>query len=403
MNTIDSIMRTRMAKSLLMISACLVGLAPAPHGEAYAGSQFPSVHELPTEDKLPDPFQFFGSDRRVENKEDWQERRGQLLRMVQHYVSGPAFPQTHNAELENSESTKVYNAKATQYTTTLAVGPDHQIKCTFEYITPNVDEPRPLLFYICPRREYAEDTTAWRERIIDRGYAFAWVIVGQFNGYNDYGPVKDAFPDIKGNTMMAWVWGINEVIRYLDQTHEIDKVIVTGTSRFGKTAAMAGALNDRIDLTVPVTGGFGVRRFNARDQKQPASAFAGRCWSNDVFPAFAGQLNKLPVDQHFVAALIAPRGLLAIMGQENNDKNVGHIEAYEALVPVFEWLGARDKLGLYDHAPRGHGIGEDDFFTILDFADQIFYGKKPKSGKAFDQIGNADLVGFEWEAPSPIW
>jgi hypothetical protein len=267
---------------------------------------------------------------------------------------------------------------------------------------PNTDGAKPLLFYICPRTEYAEETTPWREKIIDRGYAFVWVIVGQFNGYKDHGPVKDAFPKVKGNTMMAWVWGINEVIHYLDKAHNIDNVIVTGTSRFGKTASMAGAVNERIGLTVPVTGGFGVRRFNVKDQKQPASAFAGRCWSNEVFPTFAGRLNRMPVDQHFVGALIAPRGLLAIMGDENTHKNVGHIEAYEALVPVYEWLGARNKLGLYDHAPRGHGFGKDDFFTILDFADQIFYGKNPGSGRAFDQIANPDLVGFEWEAPPPI-
>jgi hypothetical protein len=325
-----------------------------------------------------------------------------MLRMVEHYVSGPAFPQTHNAELENLQTKKVYNGKATHHTAKLAMGPGHAIQCTLEYLVPNTDAPKPLLFYICPRREYADETIPWRERIIDRGYAFAWVIVGHFNGYKDHGPVKDAFPEIEGNTMMAWVWGINEVIHYLDKAHDIDNVIVTGTSRFGKTAAMAGALNERIGLTVPVTGGFGVRRFNVQDQKQPASAFAGRCWSNDVFPTFAGQLNRLPVDQHFVGAVIAPRGLLAIMGEENTHKNVGHIEAYEALVPVYEWLGAKDKLGLYDHAPRGHGFGEDDFFTILDFADQIFYGKNPESGRAFDQVTNPDLVGFEWEAPAPI-
>jgi len=34
-----------------------------------------------------------------------------------------------------------------------------------------------------------------------------------------------------------------------------------------------------------------------------------------------------------------------------------------------------------NHAPRGHGIGEDDFFTILDFADKIFYGKNRKAAK----------------------
>jgi hypothetical protein len=388
------------AHSLLMIWACLLGLAPALHGEELTESPFPSVDELPTVDKLPDPFQFFGSDRRVETKTDWEERRDQILKMVQYYSAGPAFPQTHNAELENVETKQVYNGAATQYSVDLVVGPEHAITCSFEYVMPKTEAPRGLLFYICPKREYAEETIPWRETIVDRGYAFAWVIVGQFNGYKDHGPVKDAFPEVKGNTMMAWVWGINEVIYYLDETHEMDKVIVTGTSRYGKTAAMAGAMNERIDLTVPVTGGFGVRRFNNRDQKQPASAFAGRCWANDVFPTFAGQLNKLPIDQHFVGALIAPRGLLAIMGDENNDKNVGHIEAYEALVPVYDWLGAKDKLGLYNHAPRGHGLGEDDLFTILDFADKIFYGKKPASGKAFDQITNPDLVGFEWKAPA---
>jgi len=155
-------------------------------------------------------------------------------------------------------------------------------------------------------------------------------------------------------------------------------------------------------LTVPVTGGFGVRRFNQKDHKQPATAFEGRCWSNDVFPTFAGQLNKLPIDQHFVGAIIAPRALLAIMGEENADKMEGHIESYEALIPVYEWLGVPEKLGLYDHSPGGHGFVKGDFSTILDFADQVFYNKKPKSGKEFDQISNPEVVGFDWKAPEKL-
>ncbi|MHC4995775.1 MAG: glucuronyl esterase domain-containing protein [Planctomycetota bacterium] len=383
--------------SLFMITACLLGLAF--DGVANEPTSFPSVDELQLDNTLPDPFRFFGSDRRVRTREGWSRRRAEILRMVQHYSSGPAFPQTHNAKALSLESKEVYSGKATHYSVRLAVGPGHAIRCRFEYVVPNTGKPTPLLYYICPRSEYAEETVPWREKIVDRGYAFAWVIPGQFNGYEDHGPVKDAFPDTPGNTMMAWIWGINEVVHYLEQTHEIDKVIVTGTSRFGKTAAMAGALNERIDLTAPVTGGFGVRRFNLQDQKQPASAFAKRCWSNDVFPTFAGQLNKMPIDQHFVGALIAPRGLLAIMGVENTHKNVGHVEAYEALVPVYEWLGVKDRLGLYDHAPEGHGIVEDDMYTILDFADKIFYGKSPTSGKAFDRISNPDIVGFDWAPP----
>ncbi len=391
-----------MIRSLMILLACLLGLAPIFQEAAHAQEKYPSVDKLQVVNKLPNPFQFFGSDRKVKTRSDWKERRAEMLRMVQHYSSGPAFPQTYNARVENLKVKKIYNGKATHYTASLAVGPRHSIQYELEYIMPNTAGPKPLLLYICPRAEFANESIPWREKMIDRGYAFAWVFVGRFQGYKAHGPVKDAFPEIKGNTMMAWVWAVNEMIDYLEKTHKIDKVIVTGTSRFGKTAAMAGALNERIDLTVPVCGGFGVRRFNGKDQKQPASAFANRCWSNDVFPTFAGQLNKLPIDQHFVGALIAPRGLLAIMGAENEDKNIGHIEAYESLIPVYEWLGAKDKLGLYNHAPVGHAFVEDDYFTILDFADQIFYDKKPRSGKRFNQISNPDLVGFEWKAPEPI-
>ena len=174
-----------------------------------------------------------------------------------------------------------------------------------------------------PAVERKRGLARFRRSIIDRGYAFVWVIVGQFNGYKDHGPVKDAFPEVKGNTMMAWVWGINEVIHYLDEAHDIDNVIVTGTSRFGKTASMAGAINERIGLTVPVTGGFGVRRFNVKDQQQPASAFAGRCWSNEVFPTFACQLNRMPVDQHFVGALDRSQGSHGHYGRREHAQECG--------------------------------------------------------------------------------
>jgi len=361
---------------------------------------YPSVNELPVLEKLPDPFLFFQSDRRVASLQDWNERQAEIRRLDEHYSVGPAFPQTHNARIENVESNDVYDGKATHYQVSLSVGPKHAIPCRFEYVMPKGDGPNPLIFYICPRQEYADECVPWQEKIIDRGYAFAWAIPGQFNGYSDHGPVKDAFPDIKGNTMMAWVWGINELIHHLKTRHDFDKVVITGTSRFGKTATAAGVVNENIDLTVPVTGGFAVELFNLTNNKMSAEKMATKCYANEVMTTFAGQLERLPIDQHFRGALIAPRAYLGIMGAENDKKNRSHIEAYEALVPIYEWLGVRHKLGLYDHSPHGHGICEDDMHTIMDFADRIFYGKEPKSGKAFDQISNPDLNGFEWNAPA---
>ena len=369
--------------------------APRPKLKPY-----PSVDELPALEKLPDPFQFFQSERRVGSLQDWNERRAEIRRLDEHYSVGPAFPQTQNARIENVESTDVYGGKATHYRLSLEVGPKHEITCRFEYVMPKGDGPTPLIFYICPRKEYADECIPWQEKIIDRGYGFAWAIPGQFNGYSEHGPVKDAFPEVKGNTMMAWVWGINELIHHLKTRHNFDKVVITGTSRFGKTATAAGVVNENIDLTVPVTGGFAVELFNLTNNKMSAEQMATKCYANEVMTTFAGQLERLPIDQHFRGALIAPRAFLGIMGAENNKKNRSNIEAYEALVPIYEWLGVRHKLGLYDHSPHGHGICEDDMHTIMDFADRIFYGKKPKSGKAFDQINNPDLNGFEWKAPA---
>ena len=375
--------------------------APAPEKRvADTTNHYPSVNQLPVLEKLADPFQFFNGGRRVKTREDWKERREEILDLVQHYSRGPAFPQSHNFKVNQTQATQVYGGKATHHSVNLSLGPGHQIDCRFDALIPNTDGPKPIIFYLCPKKEQSEETIPWREKIIDRGYGFVWLIPGQFNGYGDEGPVKDAFPDINGNTMMAWVWGLSEIIHYMETEHDVDKVIVTGTSRFGKTATAAGVVNERIDLTVPVTGGFAVELFNLTNNKMTAEQLATKLYANDLMPTFAGQLEKLPVDQHHLGALIAPRAYLGIMGAENEKKNVSHIEAYEALVPVYDWLGAGDKLGLFDHSPHGHGMCEDDMHTIMDFADKIFYRKEPASGKTFDQISNPDLVGFDWSTPA---
>lgn len=66
-----------------------------------------------------------------------------------------------------------------------------------------------------------------------------------------------------------------------------------------------------------------------------AEQMAKKSYANDVMTTFAGQLERRPIDQHFRGALIAPRAYLGIMGAENDKKNRSHIEAYEALVPVY--------------------------------------------------------------------
>lgn len=63
------------------------------------------------------------------------------------------------------------------------------------------------------------------------------------------------------SAMTAWVWGVSRIIDSLEQTPQaginVGRIAVTGCSRNGKGALMAGAFDERIALTIPQESGSG--------------------------------------------------------------------------------------------------------------------------------------------------
>jgi hypothetical protein len=175
-------------------------------------------------------------------------------------------------------------------------------------------------------------------------------------------------------------------------------MIVTGYSRWGKVTAAAGVLDERIDLTVPVvTGGIGVQTY-----ANPG----GFGSAHSVYVNSAGKYNRLPIDSHFIHAAIAPRAVLSIMGDEGDVKAQTLVEAYDAARIVYKWLGVEERVGLYDHSPRGHELKQDDYDAIMDFADMVFYDKKPSGGREFYKntgpnfLGDQDIdATVNWKVP----
>lgn len=382
-----------MMKSSMTLVLIALSLAPC-YGEKQPHRVYPSADELPEREYLPDPFKFFGTDRYVKDMKDWKERQAQIKEMLTHYLIGDPIPHYFDDQEVVNVTTQVDSEyKVTIYDAQLRLGPpEKKMKYQLRYYLPDSRKPVPIILRIHTTKELEklEDTIP---HFAPRGYGLAQLRTGKMP--------TDLHPEIEKNNQNRIAWTISEVIHYLDKSHQIDKVILTGYSRWGKVTAAAGVLNERIDLTVPVvTGGIGVQTYANPD------AFGS---AHSVYVNSAGKYNRLPIDSHFIYAAIAPRAVLSIMGDEGEVKAQTLVEAYDAARIVYKWLGVEERVGLYDHSPRGHELKQDDYDAIMDFADLVFYDKKPSGGREFYKntgpnfLKDQDIdATADWKIPPPV-
>jgi hypothetical protein len=168
------------------------------------------------------------------------------------------------------------------------------------------------------------------------------------------------------------------------------RIVITGHSRSGKAALWAGALDERFALVVPQGSGcgdMGSHRFRGPGSEGLADLTGNfPHWFVPGLRGFAGLEQHLPFDQHFVAALVAPRALLSIDALGDAWANpygtgVTHLGAR----PVYELLGAaRGPAISFREGP--HELSDADWRTLLDHADLVFLGKGPARGDALDRL-----------------
>jgi hypothetical protein len=166
--------------------------------------------------------------------------------------------------------------------------------------------------------------------------------------------------DHNAGAMIAWSWGVSRLIDALEQTADaqIDagRLGVTGCSRNGKGALIAGAFDERIKLTIPQeSGSGGAASWRISDAQiaagttvQTLSEIVGEnVWFRKSFSSFAGVTTQLPFDHHMIEGLVAPRALLVI---ENTDQIwLGNISTYNGSMAAHEiWnaLGIPDNMGV---------------------------------------------------------
>ncbi|KAI0373448.1 hypothetical protein BV20DRAFT_962604 [Pilatotrama ljubarskyi] len=332
--------------------------APAPTGPA-ASCATPATIPNYSNTKLPNPF-LFDDGTPVKTAADWECRRAQINALIQGYEAGalPGKPSSVSAQFSKSGtqgtlSITVSNAgKSINFapTVTFPSGnpPAGGWPLVIAYDSLSIPVPSNIAVMI-----YSNSAMAQQNDQSSRG-------VGLF--YNLFGSSATA------SAMTAWAWGVSRIIDALEQTPSAQintrRIAVTGCSRDGKGALMAGALEPRIALTIPQesgSGGDACWRLSKYEQDQGSvvqtatEIVTENVWFSTNFANYVNNLSVLPYDHHLLAAMIAPRPMISF---ENTDyvwlSPLSSFGCMTAAHTVWDALGVADRHGFEQIGGHAH-------------------------------------------------
>jgi len=225
----------------------------------------------------------------------------------------------------------------------------------------------------------ANQGPTWQQQVLAKGWGFAELVPTSYQADNGAGLTEGIIglmnkgqprkPDDWG-TLKAWAWGVSRAIDYFETDKAVDakQIGLEGHSRYGKATIVTMAFEPRLAIAYVSSSGEGGAKLFRHDFGEQIGNVAGTGeyhWMAGNFLKYDGPLsvNDLPVDAHWLLALLAPRPLFLSTGSEDRwgDPH-GEFLAARAATPVYELLG---KTGLRetDFPPLDKALQHDLAFN----------------------------------------
>lgn len=236
--------------------------------------------------------------------------------------------------------------------------------------------------------------------ILDRGYAFIAVYQQDLVGHNEvsfqngihplFYKKGQSFPKAQEwGVLSAVAWGAMRALDYVETDDDVDakRVAIMGHSKMGKATLWTAAQDQRFALAISAQSGCAGAALWRRKSGETLEKMVTRFpyWLCRNAWKFVHQEADLPVDQHMLLALIAPRPVYvhSSTGDTWADPRGEYLSAYHAS-EVYRLLGKKGLDSIetppvnepiiksdvgYHIREGGHSIEMYDWQRFLDFAD----------------------------------
>lgn len=359
---------------------------------------------------LPDPF-LRDDGTRLHSPDEWRAHRASIYAKAVEFqygvVPAPEFLTLEPLYLGN-------NTEGYRITT----GPrSHPVSFTMRVFKPaKVSDKIPVVVDgdLCFDYAFQRD---WRAVFTDAGIALCMFnrteLAHDIAAHGRAGQLFDAYPDHDFGTLAAWAWGFSRCVDALLQLDYVapDAIVFTGHSRGGKTAALAGAIDERAAIVAPNdtnAGSCSCYRIHMSamvgEREKRSETLADLCrtfphWLGTPMFAYTEREADLPFDCHYLKALVAPRTLFIAEAEDDIWTNpIGSWMTTQAAGEVYRFLGAPEQL-IWSYRPGGHRHDIEDVRRLVAVIEHKLRGK-PLPETFFRAPFPAPTLIYDWRAPT---